>query len=35
VRNGEVQMIPEEESFTRPRVPANRDEQPAAVVAEC
>jgi 2-phosphosulfolactate phosphatase len=34
VRNGEVQMIPEEESFTRPRAPANRDEQPAAVVAE-
>jgi hypothetical protein len=27
-------MIPEEESFTRPRAPANRDEQPAAVVAE-
>ena len=35
VRNGEVQMIPEDEAFTRPRAPANRDEQPAAVVAEC
>jgi 2-phosphosulfolactate phosphatase len=35
VRNGEVQMIAEDESFTRPRAPANRDEQPAAVVAEC
>ena len=35
VRNGEVQMIPEEKSFTRPRAPANRDEQPVAVVAEC
>jgi 2-phosphosulfolactate phosphatase len=35
VCNGEVHMIPPEESLTPVRLPANRDEVPAEAVVEC
>jgi 2-phosphosulfolactate phosphatase len=35
VRDGEVHMIPLEEALAPTRRPANRDERPAEVVAEC